>query len=417
MFKDTPLLQRLSANNCSISHLDEDNFSLIGNLLHLSLKDNSVTKVQRRLFSGVFRNLKSLNMDGNQIGVIEDGAFKQMYLEYLGLSGNKMSYVFENPNTFQDLTVKQLSLGYNGLENVDKAILSPFARSLEYLDLSGNSLDLRGLRDTLSSLDNLKVLNLTVCGITDFPGMTIPYFLHLQRLILDRNHLSDIPVSLIREQFSKRRMALDLRWNKFTRLDPDLISELKGLPLTLRGNPWDCNCQLEPLHKWILTFPSTANCTESPDDVTCIRCHTPVNLEGALIRSLNESTIYVCPPPDKGASLSAGAKAAIAIVVILILIGILLLVLYILWRRRMITYDTKENKKANKVEDDKGFVNVTVNLEDELPPPPGSKKESVASTQQNADTSLEMQTTTDSKDSTQNQETKESPVNSNGSVL
>ncbi|XP_014666236.1 PREDICTED: chondroadherin-like protein [Priapulus caudatus] len=390
VFIDTPTLQHLSAAGCAIRSVDDDSFSFIGRLLHLNLADNLIQRVQTRLLSG-FLQLKTLNLDGNQIGVVEEGAFGGLYLEYLGLSRNKMSYVFDGTHQqqqqqqspFKGLVAKRLSLASNELASVAAAMLVPLAPSLEYLDLSGNPLSLAQLPASIAGLNELRALNLTACGFTAFPPDALPRLPRLRQLTLDGNLLREFPAALLRERFSRRHdnAALDLRANRLESIDEEVVADALrgGATIALDGNPWRCSCELRPLHAWVRRAPTAGDCRVRPSAIACLRCASPPELRGKYVRALNDSVIAPCPPlPPAAEGLSGGGKAAIAIVIILLVLIIVAVALYLLWRRRLINYNTKEDEKENKTEVEKGFDNLTLVMEDELPEPPGGKQKQQA---------------------------------------
>ncbi|KAG7228268.1 hypothetical protein INR49_009129 [Caranx melampygus] len=106
-----------------------------------------------------------------------------------------------HPDT-QELTLQRLSLAYNSLRELDKRLLGPI-RSLSHLDLSHNSL----------------------WGIPGALGDSLRNLSHL-----------------------------GLAHNRLTRLDRSLLEALTRLDsITLRGNPWRCDCQLIGLKLWLET--------------------------------------------------------------------------------------------------------------------------------------------------------------------
>ncbi|XP_056128851.1 leucine-rich repeat and transmembrane domain-containing protein 1 [Lampris incognitus] len=146
---------------------------------------------------------QELYLQGNRIRGLGSSAFRETPLvRILDLSNNSITSV--SPSALLGLrTLHRLSLANNGLRELDKRMLGPI-RSLSHLDLSHNSLwSLPGaMGDSLRNLSHL-----------------------------------------------------GLAHNRLTRLDRSLLEALGGLDsLTLRGNPWRCDCQLIGLKLWLETY-------------------------------------------------------------------------------------------------------------------------------------------------------------------
>uniref|UniRef100_A0A8C2XB60 Leucine rich repeats and transmembrane domains 1 n=1 Tax=Cyclopterus lumpus TaxID=8103 RepID=A0A8C2XB60_CYCLU len=139
---------------------------------------------------------QELYLQDNRIRGLGSMAFREIPLvRILDLSNNSITSV--SPTALLGLrTLQHLSLAYNSLRELDKRLLGPI-RSLSHLDLSHNRLS-----DSLRNLSHL-----------------------------------------------------GLAHNRLTRLDRSLLEALTHLDsLTLRSNPWRCDCQLMGLKLWLETY-------------------------------------------------------------------------------------------------------------------------------------------------------------------
>ncbi|KAM9390598.1 LOW QUALITY PROTEIN: leucine-rich repeat and transmembrane domain-containing protein 1 [Salvelinus alpinus] len=143
-----------------------------------------------------------LHLQDNRIRGLSSMAFRDTpLLRVLDLSNNSITSV--SPSTLLGLRgLQRLSLASNALRELDRRLLGPI-RSLSHLDLSHNSL-------------------------TGLPGAMGESLRNLSQLGLAHNRLQ--------------------------RLDKSLLENLEGRHLSLRGNPWRCDCQVIGLKLWLETF-------------------------------------------------------------------------------------------------------------------------------------------------------------------
>uniref|UniRef100_A0A667WPX9 Leucine rich repeats and transmembrane domains 1 n=1 Tax=Myripristis murdjan TaxID=586833 RepID=A0A667WPX9_9TELE len=146
---------------------------------------------------------QELYLQDNRIRGLGSMAFREIPLvRILDLSNNSITSI--SASALLGLrTLQRLNLANNALRELDKRLLGPI-RSLSHLDLSHNSL--WGLPGAMA--DSLRNLS-----------------------------------------------HLGLAHNRLTRLDRSLLEALGRLDsLTLRGNPWRCDCQLIGLKLWLETY-------------------------------------------------------------------------------------------------------------------------------------------------------------------
>ncbi|XP_076022293.1 leucine-rich repeat and transmembrane domain-containing protein 1 [Genypterus blacodes] len=183
----------------SLAHACPKECACDGNTKVVDCRGRGLYDIPRRLHP----DTQELYLQDNRIRGLGSMAFREVPLvRIIDLSNNSISTI--SPSALLGLrTLQRLSLANNTLRELDKRLLGPI-RSLSHLDLSHNSL--WGLHGVVGeSLRNLSYLGLA--------------------------------------------------HNKVTRLDHMLLDALGHLEsITLRGNPWRCDCQLIGLKLWLETF-------------------------------------------------------------------------------------------------------------------------------------------------------------------
>ncbi|XP_068589019.1 leucine-rich repeat and transmembrane domain-containing protein 1 [Cebidichthys violaceus] len=183
----------------SLSHACPKECNCNSNTKVVDCRGRGLYDIPRRLHP----DTQELYLQDNRIRGLGSMAFREIPLvRILDLSNNSITSV--SPTALLGLrTLQRLSLAYNSLRELDKRLLGPI-RSLSHLDLSHNSL--WGLPGAIG--DSLRNLS-----------------------------------------------HLGLAHNRLTRLDRSLLEALTRLDsLTLRSNPWRCDCQLIGLKLWLETY-------------------------------------------------------------------------------------------------------------------------------------------------------------------
>jgi Leucine-rich repeat (LRR) protein len=161
------------------------------NLRTLDLSKNNLTILPAK--SGNLKNLKSLNLEQNQLtpGTLDAIAY-MVKLQNLSVGGNLLgrpTAVSAQKHTFPALPVglKQLKLDSNFFSSVPRTVVSAQLTKLEKLDLSKNQL--AAVPAEISNLKQLMELNLDDNVIVSLPD-TVGELKNLKQLSLRNNHIS-----------------------------------------------------------------------------------------------------------------------------------------------------------------------------------------------------------------------------------
>ncbi len=182
-----------------------DAFSSLTRLQTLSLRGCEIRSVTSGTFDGPGRSLRTLDLSSNRLSRLSHSALKP-------LSG-----------------LREIRVGLNFLEGLD--FLAPL-RDLETVVVNGCQHGVSFEVDGGTFADNLElsVLNITKCpGFTSLPPGTLDYLPFLRVLNLRENSLGHLPES-----------AAD--WSALEHLD-------------LTGNPFDCDCQIMWLDRFLEERP------------------------------------------------------------------------------------------------------------------------------------------------------------------
>ncbi|CAN8315752.1 unnamed protein product [Cochlearia groenlandica] len=162
------------------------------NLTRLKISHNKLTGDVIRLVKNLTK-LSALDLSYNQFsGAIDSSLFSMPFLTYLDLSGNHLTGSFEISDRSSSklevlllgrnyleaeivdhvlklVNLKSLSLSFLNLSRSIDLTLFSFLRSLTYLDLYGNSLTPTSVDSDIDFAENMTVLLLSGCNISQFP--------------------------------------------------------------------------------------------------------------------------------------------------------------------------------------------------------------------------------------------------------
>lgn len=255
-------LQHLKLNSNQLYFLPST-FGTLSNLVSLNLSSNYFQVYPECLSDLV--NLQDLDLSYNDLSTIPSSISNMTKLTKLNLCTNKLSGKL--PDCFKNLlNLKRLDIRYNKITNVDVLGSLP---NLEVLYASKNNI--AGFSDKMESLrllhfdrnpitnlefqitlPRLTVLDLSKAKITALPGEFISKMPHIEKLVLDKNHLVTLPDEL---SALPRLTHLSLYANNLQHL-PDSIGQLVSLQyLDLHSN----NIETLPSSIWNLKSLSTLN--------------------------------------------------------------------------------------------------------------------------------------------------------------
>ncbi|CAH2329418.1 chondroadherin [Pelobates cultripes] len=268
----------LHLQNCQIRELKLGALSGMKSLVYLYLSNNLVSGINQAVFqdtpnlgylyldhnrfskipTGTFRylpNLFSLHMQHNSIATLtNNNMYGAKKLHWVYLTGNNISHIA--PTAFRNIqNLKKLHLDDNLLTKVPTEALKGNP-SIEELKLSNNPIRYIGNGAFLPISRSLKHLYLNNMGLEKISG---DGFTGLGRgfksLYLENNKLSNLP-----------------NMKNFNRLEV----------INLANNPFQCDCQLLALHRWINTLNLKVGAT----------CASPATLKGQKVRS---ASLPACP--------------------------------------------------------------------------------------------------------------------------
>ncbi|XP_036379695.1 matrix-remodeling-associated protein 5-like [Megalops cyprinoides] len=232
--------------HCTFSHLTHVPHSLPRGTQRLNLGYNNIMTLNASEFTGL-RRLEMLMLHGNDIESVSPGSFYNLRsLRILKLSHNKLRTLTHT--IFEGLSsLARLHLDHNAIEFIEPFSFSGLT-ALTVLNLEGNRL--RGLHPhtfiTLSFLGNFWSSGLR----------------HL--------HLSD---------------------NQLEYLLPGTLQNLNKLEaLSLHGNPWACDCNLQWLSQWNNKNKGVIKCKKEDHSGTsenCAMCSTPQTLNNSQVFHLS----------------------------------------------------------------------------------------------------------------------------------
>ncbi|KAM4541530.1 leucine-rich repeat transmembrane protein FLRT2 [Fundulus diaphanus] len=266
------------------NQLDEFPVNLPKNVRVLHLQENNIQTISRVALAQLLQ-LEELHLDDNSISTVgvEEGAFREaLSLKMLFLTKNHLSSV---PIGLPD-DLKELRLDENRIAVIAEEAFQNVTR-LERLLLDGNLLTDEGISPgTFQDLVTLRDLSLARNSLT-YPPPFLPGEM-LVKLNFQENQISKIPVKALAGLH--RLEKLDLSNNQLQSLVRGVFDGLGSLrQLTVRNNPWLCDCSMHWVVSWLKSLPASLN-------VRGFMCHKPEKFRGMVIRELSADLVH-CPQP------------------------------------------------------------------------------------------------------------------------
>ncbi len=218
------------------------------NLEFLDLSDNAiVTPSPHFCINGrKFPKLTNLVLSYNKMDTLPHSTFLHLgRLQYLDASHNILIHV--EAGTFLGMSsLAMLELSYNDLQRLEEGALTSLP-SLRNLSVEYNRLTDSWYRGTLPG--NLTFLNLGSNQLTVLPSAVANHS-SLTVLILDYNHIHTVSRDILASLPQLR--WLDLSYNDILQVSFPIGDALPSLEsVTFCGNPFQCDCGIEPFHQWL----------------------------------------------------------------------------------------------------------------------------------------------------------------------
>ncbi|XP_022104705.1 chondroadherin-like protein [Acanthaster planci] len=266
----------------------EGRFRGMVNLMKLDLGTNKIRKITEESMEGLF-NLKELIMNSNSLELIDKKSFQNMFdLQILSIDENQLASLlaglFSRSNR-----LTRLNAGQNNLEDIS-AITDEYLPEMRELYLYSNSIQ----KISSQGFTSLPVLSHLVLGgnlLTHVPNVrNLP---ELQSLDLSQNQIRFVPANAFEGSFSLEEIYLEQ--NQLEHLQYEPFAELFYLvKLSLVGNPWWCDCQIE----WMLELMYTPEQPYWVEDLYDVLCVKPPELIGfSLTDVTRDDLVFRCPNP------------------------------------------------------------------------------------------------------------------------
>ncbi|CDQ59944.1 unnamed protein product [Oncorhynchus mykiss] len=232
------------------NQLDEFPLNLPKNIRVLHLQENNIQTISRAALAQLPR-LEELHLDDNSISTVgvEEGAFREaVSLKLLFLTKNHLSSV---PIGLPE-DLKELRLDENRIAIIAEEAFQNVTR-LQRLLLDGNLLTDEGVAPgTFQELSTLRELALARNSLTFPPPSSRP------SPCLQDNQMDHIPVMAFSDL--QRLERLDISNNQLQTLTQGVFDGLISLrQLTVRNNPWRCDCTVKWVVVWLKSLPGSIN--------------------------------------------------------------------------------------------------------------------------------------------------------------
>ncbi|KAB0386992.1 hypothetical protein FD755_001948 [Muntiacus reevesi] len=273
-------LVSLHLQHCGLTELEAGALAGLDSLLYLYLSDNRLSGLSAAALEGAPR-LGYLYLERNRFVRVPGAALLALpSLFSLHLQDNALDHLAPG-DLAGGRALRWLYLSGNRLARVSPGALGP-ARELEKLHLDRNQLDevpteaLEGL----AALVELQLSGNPLGALRD--GAFRPVGHSLQHLFLNSSGLEQISPGAF-SGLGPRLRSLHLQKNQLQTL-PALpsLSELELIDLS--GNPFRCDCQLLPLHRWLAGLNLRVGAT----------CATPPSARGQRVKAA-AAVFEACP--------------------------------------------------------------------------------------------------------------------------
>ncbi|CAN0399540.1 unnamed protein product [Lampetra fluviatilis] len=292
------------ANN-EITNIGANAFQNLNHLKNIHLESNHISGFDSRAFAGA-KSLQMINLYGNNIRSLPSKAFQGVpSLKYLILGKNGI--LSFTSSTFQGLSdLSDLDMPMNNITSLP-ALAFQHTPSLVILDLAYNKIQQISPK-AFVGLKNLDYLNLDNNKITTIAPGTLQSLQKLEMLVLNNNKIKRVTSSTfkgltnLRELYFSNNMVsvltkdafnsnikltqLTISDNKVKVIEAGTFSTLSGLEMIyLHGNPYHCDCKLNPLVQWLATTKTKI----LPNSV--MKCYTPKTMQDKRLQTLKSTDL------------------------------------------------------------------------------------------------------------------------------
>ncbi|XP_074596582.1 uncharacterized protein LOC141851707 [Brevipalpus obovatus] len=320
-------LQRLTKLDLSESKLDQLSQNPVRFLSHasdleiLNLGNNRLTNLTRPRLFGLNPKLKTLNISGNRISSIDATIFtdNSSNLAELNLSVNQLTSL-PDKLLYPLKNLRVLNLAHNKLHRITNNNLFYTNSRLEELDFSHNnlvSINPDGVKIPFGQAGDLRKINLSHNNISDYMTefASINWATHVQIEDIDLSH-NRISKTVSIPQFTSNapRISLNLRNNLIENIDVyDILNteeaiknsyevdrdiKSSAVKVSISGNPFNCDCNLYPLLKYIKSEPNVKfqGIIEKVkfDPISDIACAKPPTLRNVDFINISKNDL-TCP--------------------------------------------------------------------------------------------------------------------------
>ncbi|XP_075706472.1 toll-like receptor 8 [Rhinoderma darwinii] len=222
------------------------------------------------------QKLTILNLSWNEISTLTESEIKSNSLKELRFAGNRLDILWKKEDgryldLFKQFTnLSLLDISYNRIRTMPDEALTNLPEKLSELYLSNNDLEFFAWK-YLRYFKHLKVLDLSHNKLTMIIGYLCNYTHSLQTLIINHNSIQTLAEGFLFKASSLTH--LDLSFNLLQSINKSIF--LSGSDnylevLKLKGNPFDCTCEIIDLVQWIVK-----NNVTIPRLATEVTCATP----------------------------------------------------------------------------------------------------------------------------------------------
>ncbi|XP_071606513.1 type III endosome membrane protein TEMP [Heliangelus exortis] len=174
--------------------------------------------------------------------------------------------------------ITSLDLSFNSLVVPHHGTLLMHFSSLHSLNLSSNALLALGPA-IFSNLEALHLLDLSSCSIAYLHVDAFKGLGNLHTLLLRNNNLHELKVPFFLPL--KALFHLDLQHNELVSVNTSSLQLMEAVPqVQLEGNPWVCDCAMQPLQQWLQRRQAVQ-----------VTCASPPGLRGWEVAALDSQDL------------------------------------------------------------------------------------------------------------------------------